>query len=132
MKAKTAEPSSKALVFKCNIMLPEGAAPPLERVLEAGKPSPWFSEDQVPEPLRAFIGEPDFSIPRDNEMQHWTRPEQLRAEAEAFRQLADDPYFNVPESARAVLEAIDEAAYERAKGMAALTQRNENPRSHYE
>jgi hypothetical protein len=75
---------------------------------------------------------PSTELPRDTINQHWTPREQLAAKREAFRQLADDPYGNVPESARGALESIDDAAYRGAQSMAAMTQHNENPRNHYE
>jgi hypothetical protein len=104
----------------------------MSQIITAGSASPWYRVEDVPLPLRHLIGVPNFDTPANTSNQYFVSPEQLRAEAEAFRQLADDPYHSVPESARGALESLDEAAYRKAQGLAAMTQHNENPPNHYE
>jgi hypothetical protein len=49
----------EAIVFKTNIIVPRVLDDHLGGFIAAGSPSPYFSLEEVPESLRAFVGQPD-------------------------------------------------------------------------
>jgi hypothetical protein len=73
--------------------------------LPAGEPSPWRDLSDVPEPLRALVGEPSFELPPNTPTQCWVPPEMMEMEREAFRQLAGDE--DMDPAIRAALAARD-------------------------
>ena len=75
--------------------------------MQAGEPSPWRRTLKTfRRHCNALVGTPDFSTPPPStENQHWTPPELLAAEREAFRQLAGDE--DLDPAIRAELAARD-------------------------
>ena len=107
------------ITFACDIMLPPAAPGEMSRLYPAGTPSPWTNVSDVPTHLREFIGvppKPNFDV------------EAFRAETTMLQQGLEPEN----ETVRAVLENIDDEAYETAKARAANVIVNENPKGTYD
>jgi hypothetical protein len=121
MKSKTAEsPSAEPIVFKIGIMLPAEGEGQMSRLIPAGSPSPFTSEDQVPERLRQYIGEP----PKENyDVASFRRTTEL---------INEQSGGEMSESVRSALASIDDEIHARAQARAAAVIRNENPKGLYD
>jgi hypothetical protein len=84
--SKQSTPDAPALTFRQNVIYRDeendGSV-----FLEAGKPSPWFHESEVPERFRGLIGVPNFDPPPNTPNQYWVPKAQLEAERQALEAL---------------------------------------------